>query len=133
MRWISRTVVLLPILLAGCRASAGGTESASQTPPTACLTTARDDNGVVAAWFRSTVGTVRQLPAVASNPQLASYASNEEVTVCYIDGQIPKGPLPPPSGTIPPSFDRAVLVAIRDQAYFIAAGYRQTMPIEAPR
>lgn len=129
---ISWIVVLIPLLLAACGASPAGTESASSTPPTACVTAARDDHGTVVASFRSTVGVMRQLAIAASDPQLASYPIDEEATICYIDGRIPKGPPPPQSGTIPPSFDRAVLVVIRDQVYIVAAGYRQNLPIQAP-
>jgi len=78
------------------RSFTAGTESASSTPPTACLTAARDDHGVVVASFRSTVGAMRQLAIAASDPELANYPINDEATICYIDGQIPKGP---PAGT----------------------------------
>ena len=125
-------VVVLPVLLAACGASPAGTGSPSQAPPAACLSAAHDDNGVVAASFRSTVGALRQMPAVDHLAALATYPINEEATVCYVDGQIPRGPLPPPSGTIPPSFDRAVYVVIRGQAYFVSAGYRQYLPIQSP-
>ena len=131
-RWIARIAVFLPVLLAACGASSSAAESPSQSPPTACLTAAHGNSGVVAAWFQSKVGTVRQLPYARSLPQLANYAIDEDAALCYIDGQIPKGPPPPQSGTIPPSFDREVIVVIRDQAYFVSAGYRRNMAIETP-
>ena len=74
------------------------------TDPASCLDAASDYNGTVAAAFRSSVGAIRRLPAVASNPQLAGYADTDVATVCYIDGHIPKRPPPRSSGTIPPSF-----------------------------
>jgi len=71
--------------------------------------------------------------AIRAQPSaVGDYAIDEDAAVCYIDGQIPKGPPPPQSGTIPPSFDREVIVVIRDQAYFVSAGYRRNMPIETP-
>lgn len=99
--------------------------------PGDCLAPAEDYGTVVAA-FRSTVGAIRQLGAVADNPQLAEYADDQKATVCYVDGRVAKSPPPPLSGTPPPSFDRAVLVVVRDVAYFMAAGYQAKLPIEAP-
>ncbi len=137
MRRLQRPVlVLLPALLAACVGSATATPpfpgQSAPSPPTACLTTARDDHGVVAAWFPSTIGAIRALPAVSGNPLLARYSADQSATVCYIDGQIPKGPPPPASGTIAPSFDRAVVVVVDQNAIFVAAGYRQNLPIESP-
>ena len=86
----------------------------------------------MAAWFPSTIGAIRALPAVSGNPQLARYSADQSATVCYIDGQIPKDPPPPMSGTIPPSFDRAVVVVVDQNAIFVSAGYRQNLPIESP-
>ena len=122
--------LVLPALLAAC--SVGGTATSNAQVPASCLTTAHDDNGTVAATFHSTIGVIRRLPAVANNPQLASYAEDEEATICYIDGQIPKGPPPPASRTIPPSFDRAVLVVVGDQTYPVTLGYSENIPVQAP-
>jgi hypothetical protein len=121
------TWTMLPVALAafasGCTATAGA--------PAACLTYANDVYGTVAATFPSTVAAIRRLPAVADNPQLAGYAEGEEATVCYIDGQVPKGP-PPVEGTPRPPFDRAVLVAVGDETYVVSAGYSESLPIQAP-
>jgi hypothetical protein len=102
--------------------------------PEACVSAAINDGGTVAAAFDSTVGAIRRLPAARDNPQLSAYASDEPAVVCYIDGQIPKGPPPPanPSITLPPSFDRAVLVVVGSDVLFIAAGYRDSLPIQPP-
>lgn len=100
--------------------------------PAACLSAAQDYQGTVSAAFTSTVGAIRKLPAVADNPQLDGYSSDDVATVCYIDGEIPKGPPPGTSGTIPPSFDRAVLVVVGQSTFLVAAGYRQNLPTQAP-
>jgi len=99
--------------------------------PAACLSAARDDNGTVVAFFSSTVGAIRKLPTAVQNQNLAAHADSEAATVCYIDGEIPKGPPPPISGTVPPSFDRAVMVVVGEDAFMVAAGYRQNLPIQA--
>jgi hypothetical protein len=106
----------------------GPSPSASGGPgETPCTALAPDYNGTVAAAFRTTVGMVRGMTAIKDNPQVAGYAESDPAWLCYIDGEIPKAPA---SGA--PSFDRAVLVVIGNHTYFIAAGYRQSMPIETP-
>jgi hypothetical protein len=125
-------VLLASAFLAACAGS--GSTATGFTPPAACVTTAREDGGTVAAAFPSTVGAIRRLPIVNNNPQLSGFAADEPATVCYVDGQIAKGPPPPDdaTATIPPSFDRAVLVVVGHAAIFIAAGYRQNLPVQAP-
>jgi len=122
--------IIVPVALTGC---VGSPASATQaTAPAACLTVAQDDHGTVSAAFTSTVGAIRKLSSVANNPQLDGYSSDQAATVCYVDGEIPKGPPPLPSGTIPPSFDRAVIIVVGQDTIFVAAGYRQSLPIQAP-
>ncbi len=106
----------------------GPSPSSSGSPgETPCSLLAPDYNGAVAAAFRTSVGMVRDMTPIKDNPQLAGYADSDPAWLCYIDGEIPKAPA---SGA--PSFDRALLVVVGNQSYFIAAGYRQTMPVETP-
>lgn len=104
-----------------------GPSPSSSPAETPCSPLAADYNGTVAGAFHTTVGIVRGMTAIKDNPQLAGYVDSDPAWLCYIDGEIPKGPA---SGAV--SFDRAILVVVGDQAYFIAAGYRQSMTIETP-
>ena len=82
--------LLVPLALAAC---SGLTENArptaplaSATPaaPAACLMVAQDDRGIVSAFFASTVGAIRELPAVATFVTLnlqASYTGFEGLTL----------------------------------------------------
>jgi hypothetical protein len=99
--------------------------------PDACRVLARDYSGSVVAAFSGTLGAIRLLPEVGDNPQLAGHEDGEPATVCYVDGSIPKGPPPMEDGSIPPSFDRAVMVVVGDEAFTIALGYRERIPIQA--
>jgi hypothetical protein len=131
-RQIWAVPVLLSFVLGACTGlPAPGSGATALQPPAGCRS-ADDDSGSVAAAFASNVGAIRRLPAVANNAQLSAYADDEAATVCYIDGEIPKAPPPPSSGSIPPSFDRAVVVVVGDEGYFIAAGYQQGLSIQAP-
>lgn len=120
---VTRTAVLAP---------AGMLNQTHSTAPAACSAVAQDDRGTVSAAFTSTVGAILRLPVVASNPQLDGYSSDQAATICYIDGQIPQGPPPGTSGTIPPSFDRAIVVIVGHDTIMVVAGYRQDLPIQAP-
>jgi hypothetical protein len=123
-------LLLVSVVLSSC--GEPETKATGIVAPAACVAMAQDDRGTVVAAFLSTVGAIRRLPAVRDNPQLSRYDSDQPATVCYIDGDIPKGPPPGPSGTIPPSFDRAVLVIVDQDSIFVAAGYRENLPIQAP-
>ncbi len=122
--------LILPVVLVAV--VGGALIGMRSTAPTACSAIAQDDHGTVSAAFTSTVGAVQKLPAVANNPQLDGYSSDQAATVCYIDGQIPKGPPPGTTGTIPSSFDRAVVVIVGSDTIFVSAGYSQDLPIQAP-
>ncbi len=135
-----RTRLLAPLAiavaataLASCSGSAPSSPITSpSSAPEACLSVASDDHGSVVAFFASTVGAIRTLSTAAQSQNLAAHASSEPATVCYIDGEIPKGPPPPQSGTVPRSFDRVVVVVVGQDVIPVAAGYHQNLPIQAP-
>jgi hypothetical protein len=106
--------------------------SATAAPPDACTQVATDDQGNVVAFFSAPLDAIKRLPAVNSNPQLAGFPDDASAIVCYVDGDVPKGPPPRPSGSIPPSFDRDVLVVVGDSAFQVAPGYKAALPIESP-
>ena len=99
--------------------------SITASAPTACIQVATDDQGTIAAFFYAPLGAIKHLSAVGSNPQLAGYSDDEPATVCYIDGNIPKGPPPGRNGSVPPSYDRDVMVVVGDNAFQIALGYKE--------
>lgn len=134
MEVIGPLELLAVLVVSACGGSAAPmpTPSTPVASPAACLTAAAGYEGSVAAAFASSVGAIRDLPAVAKNPQLDSFAPTQEATVCYIDGEIAKGPPLPANGTVPPSFDRAVVVVVGDKQIPVAFGYRRSLPIQAP-
>jgi hypothetical protein len=138
LRSLNRRLLFAPVVamaVASCGGSMGGTAvppSEVSAPPAACLSVAGDDRGTEVAFFPSTVGAIRRLPAASASEDLAAHDDSKQATLCYIDGAIPKGPPPPPSGTTPPSFDRAVVVVVGQDAITVAAGYRQNLAIQAP-
>jgi hypothetical protein len=117
-----RLIALLAVILVACGVA----------PPAGCLSVASDDHGTVVAFFPSTVGAIRRLQIASASQNLAAHGDSEPATLCYIDGAIPKGPPPQPSATIPPSFDRAVVVLVGQDVITVAAGHRQNVPIQAP-
>ncbi len=123
-------LLLLPVVI--ILAGVGAFLAMRPTIPAGCSAVAHDDHGTVSAAFTSTVGAIKKLHAVAGSPQLDGYASDQTATICYIDGEIAKGPPPEPNGTIPPSFDRVVIVVVGQDTILVSAGYSQDLPIQAP-
>jgi hypothetical protein len=128
------------LAVSGCAAVGSATSrsapSAVQSPASTvdpCAASAADYNGHVAASFVTTIGAIRAVPMLEiQSVRWPGLADSHPAVLCYIDGQIPKGPPPPVLGTIPPSFDRAVIVVIDGQAELVMASYRDQVPIVAP-
>jgi hypothetical protein len=105
--------------------------SASTADP--CAAAATQYNGQVTRSFVTTIGAILAVPMLhIQSGRWPGLANSHTAVLCYIDGQIPMGPPPPASGSIPPSFDRAVIVVIDGQIEPLMAGYRDQVPIVAP-
>lgn len=133
-------MVAAALAVTGCVAASSGTRrpvptTVQSAAPTVdpCAASAAAYNGVVAGSFVTTVGSIRALDQLHIEPQRwPGIPDSHPAVLCYIDGQIPKGPPPPISGTIPPSFDRAVIAVVDGQSDLIMAGYRDNLPVVAP-
>jgi hypothetical protein len=109
------------------------TVQSAATTVGSCAASAAAYDGVVAGSFVTTVGAIRRLEPLHIEPELfTGLLDSYPAVLCYIDGQIPKGPPPLGSGSIPPSFERAVVAVIDGQTDFIIAGYRNNVPVVAP-
>jgi copper(I)-binding protein len=124
-------VVAAALAVAGCVATTVQSAAPTVDP---CAASAAVYNGAVAGSFVTTVGAIRGLdePQRIEPQRWPGLPDSHPAVLCYIDGQIPKGPPPPISGTIPPSFDRAVIAVVDGQSDLIMAGYRDNLPVVAP-
>jgi copper(I)-binding protein len=124
-------VVAAALAVTGCVAVSSDTAAPTVDP---CAASVAAYNGVVAGSFVTTVGAIRRLdePQQIEPQRWPGLPDSHPAVLCYIDGQIPKGPPPPISGTIPPSFDRAVIAVVDGQSDLIMAGYRDNLPVVAP-
>ena len=144
--------VLLVVALAGCGSDRAST--VSSMPPLAggsahavCETPADEGGGTVVGAFPATVAEVRtnmdaphgagEDPA-AARPGAYEYpagwddlAEDTPAATCYLDGPVAKGPPPAMDGTIPPSFDRRlVIAAVGVKSFMVSAGYMNNMPAQ---
>ena len=124
-------IVVAALAVTGCVATAVESTAPTVDP---CAGSAAAYNGVVAGSFVTTVGAIRRLdePQRVEPQRWPGLPDSHPAVLCYIDGQIPKGPPPPVSGTILPSFDRAVIAVVDGQSDLIMAGYRDNLPVVAP-
>ena len=83
----------------------------------------------VAGAFTTTVGRIRTLYPTAGQ-QIPE--TGETVVLCYLDGELPKGPPPDDGGEIPPSFDRAVVAVVNETAIPLVLGYQDDIPVTDP-
>lgn len=87
----------------------------------------------VAGAFATTAERVTAIYPDAPQQIAASGAADDEgVTLCYLDGELPKGPPPDDGGVIPRSFDRAVVAVIRDVSVPLVLGYAEDVPVADP-
>jgi hypothetical protein len=56
----------------------------------------------------------------------------ETVILCYLDGELPKGPPPNDGGEIPPSYDRAVVAVVSETAVSLVLGYQDDISVIDP-
>ena len=143
IRYMKKLLALIAIAaLAGtaCTVAGSATPRSAPTPVRSpvstadpCAASAAAYNGHVAGLFVTTVGAIRAVPMLSiQSDRWPGLPDSHPAVLCYIDGQIPKGPPPQPLGTVPPSFDRAVIAVIDGQPDLIMAGYRDNLPVVAP-
>jgi hypothetical protein len=140
MKKLPALIAIAALAVTGC-AGVGSAASRSVPPSLQSLASAADPcaasagnySGHVAGSFVTTVGAIRAVPMLSiQSDRWPGLPDSHPAVLCYIDGQIPKGPPPQPSGTVPPSFDRAVIAVIDGQPDLIMAGYQDNVPLVAP-
>ena len=92
----------------------------------------RDPQATVAAAYATTVGRVRTMLPTEMGVVAGGATDGVRAYLCYLDGEIPKGPPPAANGAIQPPFDRAVVVVIDEKHTLVMAGYRDNLPIRTP-
>lgn len=87
----------------------------------------------VAGAFATTAGRVRSLYPTANQliPEGVE-PDGETVILCYLDGELPKGPPPIGGGEIEPNFDRAVVAVVNETATPLLMGYRDDIAVRDP-
>jgi hypothetical protein len=142
MKWLRALGVAAVVLVAGACAAAGPSTSqaasTSAVPSSAAEVFAATalqlgaDYRVVGS-FATTVGASRALQAFPVSPApWPTLSAGHAAVLCYIDGQIPKGPPPDANGSVPPSFDRGIYAVVDGVSSLVEAGYRDHLPIIAP-
>ena len=131
-----RLHLLLPVILAmGVTTAACDVAGPSGSEVELCAGVAREYSGWhrVVGSFNTTVGAVRALEPRMGQPQRwPDLAPDHPAVLCYIDGEIPKGPPAGPNGEAPKDYDRAVVAIVDGQSELIIAGYQDKLPVQAP-
>jgi hypothetical protein len=121
--------VVLPVLLLIACQSVGASVAAWE----ACSRAAGEYNGSVAGSYATTVGYIRRLGLSGEPARWPDLAPDHPAVLCYVDGQIAKGPPSPRDGqTAAASFDRAAVAVVDGHVELIIAGYRSNLPVRAP-
>jgi len=119
-------VAILAVSVAGCGWLAD--------PPRTCVQQAAEygPDFSVAGAFATTASRVRSLYPTASEvlPETDG-ADGETVVLCYLDGELPKGP-PPAGDEIPPSYDRVVVAVLNEMGTPLVMGYQVDIQVTDP-
>jgi hypothetical protein len=86
----------------------------------------------VSGAFATTVGAVRAAVSSSRGVIPPDLADATPASLCYLDGDFPLSPPPPPNGQIPPGYDRALIVVAGDVVALLQAGYQDSMGIRDP-
>lgn len=128
-----RQYLLLAVLVVGLTTAGCDVFGLSTPAAEICAGVARDYSGSAVGSFNTTVGSIRALEPRPGQPQRwPDFAPDHPAVLCYIDGQIAKGPPPGPNGEVSKSFDRTVVAIVDGQSELIIAGYRDQLPVRAP-
>jgi hypothetical protein len=106
----------------------------SDDPGQTCAEQAADygPDFTVAGAFATTAGRIRALyPTAAEQIPEAGQPDGEAVVLCYLDGELPKGPPPDDGGEVPPTFDRAVVAVVNEISVPLVLG-QDDIPVTDP-
>jgi hypothetical protein len=83
--------------------------------------------------FPTTISRLRLLESREGQPtQWAEMPGDHLAVLCYIDAQIAKAPPPGPTGEARDPYDRILIAVVDGMPTLLAAGYRDTLPVQAP-
>ena len=98
-----------------------------------CAGPARAYSGTLVGSFNTTVGAIRALEPRTRVPQRwPDLAPDHPAVLCYIDGEIGKGPPVGPNDEVPQAFNRAVVAIVDGDSELVVAGYQDQLPVRAP-
>jgi hypothetical protein len=136
MRPVPLILVACALAISGCAATRSPDSQSPATPSQAvdpCSASAVAYSGRVIASFVTTIGAIRAMPLNAHHSDLwPGLPGDSAAVLCYIDGEIAKGPPDMVPGTGRPTFDRAAIVVVDGRSDLIAAGYRENLSAVAP-
>ena len=130
-----RHLLLVVILVMGVTTAECGVAGPSGSEVELCAGVAREYSGWhrVVGSFNTTVGAVRALEPRMGQPQRwPDLAPDHPAVLCYIDGEIPKGPPAGPNAEATKDYHRAAVAILDCQSALIIAGYQDKFPLQPP-